>query len=197
MTNIFLYFLYLHCTSSACSHCTEYYGSFTLVIFESFLDFTLLLTKKEIWETYRSLFGVVTHDSGVHRRLNAFKLTGVVYCNRTSLIFLVNDAKYIHPLLLIFSRPLLLQVWVIHKFIFILFVSLQLLVKLFACNRKIGIVCYFFNKHIKIFFEVVCLHVHIEIACIAWINMKSCSKVLLIPVTAMHFTDRKWISKTV
>ena len=113
MRNIFLYFLYLHCTSSG--------------------------TALEMWETYCSLFGVVTHESGVHHRLKAFKLTGVVYCNRTSLIFLVNDATHIHPLPSIFSRPLLLQVWVIHKFIWILFVSLQILVKLFASNSKIGI----------------------------------------------------------
>ena len=46
-------------------------------------------------------------------------------------------------------------------------------------------------------FEVSCFHhTNTLLPCIAWIEMESCSKFLLILVI-MYFSDRKWISKTV
>ena len=36
------------------------------------------------------------HKSWAYHRLNAFKLIGMIFCNRSTLIILLNDAKYIH-----------------------------------------------------------------------------------------------------
>ena len=37
-------------------------------------------------------------SGGVYHRLNGYKLTGMVYYNRSFLMILVNDANYIHCL---------------------------------------------------------------------------------------------------
>ena len=85
-----------------------------------------------------SIYGSVTHKWWVYHRLNSFKLTGMVYSNRSSLIILVNDAKYIHfsP---IFSTSQALSHLDFHKFNRILLFSLQILVKSFVNNLIIDI----------------------------------------------------------
>ena len=89
-------------------------GLSTLVMFESVLIFYFLLLKSnhsflypflEITDKCCSIFGAVTPNLLVYHRLDAFKRTGMVHYNRTSLMILVNDAKYIH-LLLVFSTSL-------------------------------------------------------------------------------------------
>ena len=93
----------------------------------------------EIGNKCWSILGVVTHKSWVYSQLNAFKLTEMVDYKRISLMNWVNDVKYIH-LLLTFSTSASSFSWQM-SFIkpFNLLISLQMLVKLLASNRIVGI----------------------------------------------------------
>ena len=92
----------------------------------------------------------VTHKEWIYHRVNIFELTGMVYCNSSSLVILISKAKYI-PFLPIFptsSSPFTLHVEAIHKVNWILLISQQMFVKLFFSNRIIGI-SYNLNKYIQ------------------------------------------------
>ena len=56
-------------------------------------------------------------------------------------MILISDAKYIHPLpiFLTSSSVFILQVWTIHKFIRMSFISVSMLIKLFVSNIIIDI----------------------------------------------------------
>ena len=90
----------------------------------------------------------------------------MVQYNHRSLIILVNEAKYIHLLpifrtLQSFSQCKLNQT--IHKFIPILLILLQMLVKLFFSNRIIDILYNLKSicnaKYVLKHFELVCFHI--------------------------------------
>ena len=85
----------------------------------------------------------------------------------------------------------------IHKFIRILLISLQMLIKIFFSNRIIDIL-YNLNKYVSAYstkyvqklFEVVYFYLFTALACITWRRMKSWSKFLRILLTVVYFTDR-------
>ena len=73
----------------------------------------------------------------VYYPLNGFKFTGMVFCNNSSLMILVNDAKYINfypTLQLPLCNPFTLQVKTIHEINQILLNLLQILIKSFVSN---------------------------------------------------------------
>ena len=113
-----------------------------------------------------SIFSVINHKWSVSPRLNDFKFTGMVYCNHSSLVIFVKDAKYIH-----FYPNFRLPPALSHckykpfikssKFCY----SLQVLAKMFASNVIIDLSYNFSNyiatvRSIWKLFEVGCLHQH-------------------------------------
>ena len=121
-------------------------SSYILVVFKNFLVFYFPFSTSshnnsaflfsEISSNCCSIFGVITCKLWVYHGLNVFKLTVMVYCNRISLIILINDAKYIHilPIILTCLSPVILQVWAIYKFTLTLLISQQILINLFVNN---------------------------------------------------------------
>ena len=94
-------------------------------------------------------------------QLNDFKYTGMVYCNHSSLIILINDVKYIH------------------KINQILFISPEILAKTFASNIIIDL-SYNLSKYMQfeVFENYLKWVVYINTLfspCIAWVGMESSS----------------------
>ena len=94
-------------------------------------------------------------------QLNDFKYTGMVYCNHSSLIILINDVNYIH------------------KINQILFISPEILAKTFASNIIIDL-SYNLSKYMQfeVFENYLKWVVYINTLfspCIAWVGMESSS----------------------
>ena len=152
----------MHCSGSACSDCTEDSGSSTLILFKNLLVFYFPFF--QFPAIISSFFPELGYFSGNYwsvalfsvsqpgyDQANIFKLTGMVYYNRSSLMILVSDAKYIHflPIFPTSSNPFTLHVEVIHKMNWILLISLLIFVgRNFFSNRKIGI-SYNLNKYMQ------------------------------------------------
>ena len=130
------HFFYLHCSGSACSDCNEGSGSSTLVVSENilvfycpffqfptiiflsfFLKLVIYVPTGRYFVRCCSIFGVLIQKWCVYYRLNGSKLTSMVYYNRSTLMILVNNAKYIHfqPIFSTSMSPFTLQVQAIHK----------------------------------------------------------------------------------
>ena len=75
--------------------CSHWWHSGVCFIYSS--NFWKLFFPK-VGDKFCSNFDIVTHKSWFYHHLAAFKLTGMVYCNHTSSLILVNDPKYTHLL---------------------------------------------------------------------------------------------------
>ena len=140
----------MHCSGSACSDCTEDSGSSTLILFKNLLVFYFPFF--QFPAIISSFFPELGYFSGNYwsvalfsvsqpgyDQANIFKLTGMVYYNRSSLMILVSDAKYIHflPIFPTSSNPFTLHVKSFIKWIeFYLFCYLFSLVKIFSATEK-------------------------------------------------------------
>ena len=78
------------------------FSQFPTIIFSIFfLKFVIYLVILEM----PFLFNALTHKWWVYYRINGFKRTGMVQCNYSSLVILINDAKYIFTQLFNFLHP--------------------------------------------------------------------------------------------
>ena len=139
-----------------------------------------------------------THKWWVYQQLNTSKLTGMVYYNHSSLMILVNDAKYIQFLCIFstslsrfISHSLITQILLFRYKCWLCYLSATWLI-----YQRIQIIIHSINTF-KNFLNRRPYICTLELPCIAWMEMKSCSKFLSILVAAVHFTDRNWIYKTV
>lgn len=94
-----------HCTGSNCSECAAVSGSSISALFENLFVFWFYCFSRsnnnyfflfsEIDAKLNLIFGIVTHNLWVYHWLISFKLTGVIYYSRISLMILANNAKYV------------------------------------------------------------------------------------------------------
>ena len=113
------------------------YGAFSGPFFSVFgLDTEIYGVNLRIQSEYRKIrtrkntvlghfLRSVTHKEWVYHRVNIFELTGMVYCNSSSLGILISKAKYIPflPTLPTSSSPFTLHVETIHKMNFTYFAT--------------------------------------------------------------------------
>ena len=117
-----MHFLFLNCSGSACSECTEDSDLSTVEVSENFLGFYFPFF--QILTIISSSFFLKLVISSVIFGV-FFQLTVIIHYNHPYMLILANDAMYVHFLLFPISlSPFTLQIPAIHKTTRSFFISL-------------------------------------------------------------------------